>query len=1093
MRTFMMRIFSLILLITCVLFQHSSGQSITGDTIFVNSEAEIAIKFPSKLSNFYTAPNNAPYNLKSISTGLTISSKSENTKPAFLFVTEGGRTHRIVLAYKKNINYDDEAELFFDYGTLKKLEQHVAELAARKKTGPVPAEVKTAEVKNNDQNTVAGNNTATESPAEAEDSYNALLEEGDKYMKLGLYKEAKLIFENAHNLRSDDIIPTQRIEEIQLKLNNNEVLAEIEKNKKYIELTEAAKTEFDQKNYKEAQDGYRRALALKPNDLYATRQLEKIDQALYDESQRQERLKLQETYKSYISNGEIAFNQNNLPNARNFFEQALLITPNDPLAQKRIAAIQAKEQDLRQKDTASQGGDYESLITEADKAFQAGDYTTGKALYNKALLLSKQPKAKEQISRIDKLVAAQTKDASDKKTLAKKEADDKKEREAQELENNYSNAIQAADKLYNAGNLAEAKLAYNKAIQVINRPWPNDQITKINIHIAEQVLKERNEKQQLALRLEKEKRDQEALELENKYSAAIEAADKLYRDGNLTEAKITYNSATQLINRPWPKEQITKINTLIAEQTVREKNEKQQLALRSEKEKRDQEALELENKYSAGIQTADKLYNDGNLTEAKVAYTRAGQMIDRPWPKEQITKINTLIAEQTLREKNDKQQLALRLEKEKRDQETLALENKYTAAIQAADKLYNEGNLSDAKLAYNKAGQLLNRPWPKEQIIKIDTLIAEQTLREKNEKQQLALKLEQAKKEKEALIVEDKYSAAILVADNFFKAGDYTNAKPAYKAALNIIKKTWPEEQLKNITKIEADLVAKEIADRPRIAQEKIAAKYKLAIEAADTEFDKGDFIKARKLYTDAAAIIPAETRPKERLNYIQTTLDRIAAEEKEKKQTIAAETELRKKYDNALAKAKVYYQKDDLVNAQTAYTEAATLIPGETEPQNQLKIISDTLAEIARQNEINQRYESKIAFADSLLIAKRYEPAIGGYQDALIIKPSEVYPDSQIKYIQAEVEFQKTQKEQRDKLDANNIQIEKRKKYRHLVILGDKSVAGNNLETAKQQYTEALNLQPQDEYAKQRLKIVDYQLDIKRNLAEKAKLEKQK
>src|SRR5688572_25793018 len=95
----------------------AQSQNIAGDTIFVNAEAEVAIKFPAKLSNFYTSPNNAPYNLKSLSSGLTVNARTENTKPAFLYVTEGGRTHHFVVAFKKDINYDNDAELFFDYGT----------------------------------------------------------------------------------------------------------------------------------------------------------------------------------------------------------------------------------------------------------------------------------------------------------------------------------------------------------------------------------------------------------------------------------------------------------------------------------------------------------------------------------------------------------------------------------------------------------------------------------------------------------------------------------------------------------------------------------------------------------------------------------------------------------------------------------------------------------------------------------------------------------------------------------------------------------------------------------------------------------------
>jgi hypothetical protein len=132
MRNFKGQVFSLFVIAVAAVLQDTEGQTISGDTVFVNTEAEVAIKFPSKLSDFYTTPNNAPYNLKSLSSGLTISAKSENTQPALLFITEGGRTHHLVLAFKKGINYDNENELFLDYSTLKKLELHVKDLAGRK-------------------------------------------------------------------------------------------------------------------------------------------------------------------------------------------------------------------------------------------------------------------------------------------------------------------------------------------------------------------------------------------------------------------------------------------------------------------------------------------------------------------------------------------------------------------------------------------------------------------------------------------------------------------------------------------------------------------------------------------------------------------------------------------------------------------------------------------------------------------------------------------------------------------------------------------------------------------------------------------------
>ena len=100
-------------------------QTINGDTIYVDAVAEIALKLPSKLTDFYTLPRDAPYNLISLGNGFTISAKKKNTKITPLFVTEDKRTHQFFLVYKKDINYNDPKETNYDYSTLKKLKEHV--------------------------------------------------------------------------------------------------------------------------------------------------------------------------------------------------------------------------------------------------------------------------------------------------------------------------------------------------------------------------------------------------------------------------------------------------------------------------------------------------------------------------------------------------------------------------------------------------------------------------------------------------------------------------------------------------------------------------------------------------------------------------------------------------------------------------------------------------------------------------------------------------------------------------------------------------------------------------------------------------------
>lgn len=111
----------------------AQGLNIDGDTIFVNTEAEIMVRFSTLPSFFNTVPSNAPYNFKTAGTGFTITAKAEKTKPAPLFVNEGGRNHRFIIVFRKNINYNNDAEMDYDFSTVKKLEQHIKQAVSTKK------------------------------------------------------------------------------------------------------------------------------------------------------------------------------------------------------------------------------------------------------------------------------------------------------------------------------------------------------------------------------------------------------------------------------------------------------------------------------------------------------------------------------------------------------------------------------------------------------------------------------------------------------------------------------------------------------------------------------------------------------------------------------------------------------------------------------------------------------------------------------------------------------------------------------------------------------------------------------------------------
>ena len=349
------------------------------------------------------------------------------------------------------------------------------------------------------------------------------------------------------------------------------------------------------------------------------------------------------------------------------------------------------------------------------------------------------------------------------------------------------------------------------------------------------------------------------------------------------------------------------------------------------------------------------------------------------------------------------------------------------------------------------------------------------------------------KEEKEKQTIEKEYKAVIQDADKSFKKKEYTIAKERYVKATTLSSENWPQEQIATINKILEEQKAKEIAEKIKLAKEaETEAQFNTVIAKANAEFEKGNYIKARKLYADAAAIKPADNLPKQKIDLIQTTLDEIAAAEKAKKESIAKEAELKKKYILAMSKAKSYYLKDDLVNAKAAYTEASVLKPGEPEPKTQLKAIQDKLELLAKANAVNDVYEHKIATADSLLITKSYEASIKYFKEALTIKPNEYYPKTQINYLTGEIKNQQKDKEDRAKLEAYKKEEELDRKYQDAMKRANQAVTDKNYEVAKAAYTEVLSLKPDNDYARQRLEIVIYQME-KEAIAKNRKTETKK
>ncbi|MEJ7587022.1 MAG: hypothetical protein WKI04_05625 [Ferruginibacter sp.] len=443
-------------------YQHAAGQTlpISGDTIYVTARSEVQIDFPSIPKGFTSTPN-IPYRFKQVGRGINIIAGPDNTPPAVLLVEEAQRYHRFVIVFKKNISKGRGLEVYYDYSTEEKLEQHIKGAAARDLAiSPI---------------TTADSSVSARPSASA--GYAALMEKGDKEMKEQNYQEAKASFDKAHLLGPDEAAPIQRLEALKLKLAANEKSFALTtaNNNSYSLIIAGAINYMGQQKYGEAQNLYKQALTLRPGDLYATRQMEIIDKMLLETNNQKASGNL---YNDFIAQGEKALGKNQLKEARAAYEQALSARQEDEVATRALKLISDRENLLKQ--TEALENNYKSALQSGDKFYEAADFTNAKTAYNKAISFIKKPYPQDQLKKIDQLLNEQaSKEAIEKERIALQLAADKVKKEKTLLEQNYTDALQVADNYFKKGDFANAKKAYNSAAGVINRPYPQDQVKKI--------------------------------------------------------------------------------------------------------------------------------------------------------------------------------------------------------------------------------------------------------------------------------------------------------------------------------------------------------------------------------------------------------------------------------------------------------------------------------------------------------------------------------------------------------------------------------------------------------------------------------------
>jgi len=590
-------------------------------------------------------------------------------------------------------------------------------------------------------------------------------------------------------------------------------------------------------------------------------------------------------------------------------------------------------------------------------------------------------------------------------------------KEYQDLLKNQGDAEAKFAKLMESGEKSMATSDFKKAVENFSEALtlkPKDAIATAKLSDAN-------------MRLTSQEADKAA---SAKYDAVIKEADGLFAKKDYASAKTKYNDAIAMKEtEAYPKQKVKEIEAILVDL--------ERLAAEEKK------AKELQAKYDAAVAAGDAAVKAQGWDQAIAKYTEASELKPAErYPKDQLSVV-----------------AAMRLAAEKKAAEeklVKELEENYKAAIAAADAAFKSTTWDVATAKYTEA--LALKPTEKYPQDQLAAIIAKKAELEKK-----------AEDEKNAKELQAKYEAAILAADASFKSADYDAAETKYNEALGLkAAEKYPKDQLVAITKKREEL-AKKAADE--LKAKELDAQYRALITEADAAFAAQDWDNATGKYTEASALKVAEKYPKDQLAAITARKAEAAKKEEDERKA----RELNERYDAAIADADKAFGKDSWEEAKTKYNEASAIKSAEAYPKDQLALISKKQVEAEaakKQAELDAKYDASIATADAAFDKKDYTAAKSKYQEASGLKTAEKYPKDRIAEVDALVAAAAKAAEEEKKA------AELEKRYNDLIKSADKFFDGSKFSEALNDYKDALTLKPTEAYPKERITLIEKQLD---------------
>ena len=732
-----------------------------------------------------------------------------------------------------------------------------------------------------------------------EERFNKFIANADAAFSTKDYEIAKSDYEKASALKSEEKYPKDKLLEIKV-LTDAAAKLDIE----YANLIKEGDNTLASKNYESSKIAFEKAAGLKSEEQYPKDKLTEITAAIEEIAKDEADKKVkEEEYQKIITAADEFFIAKKYEEAKGKFSEAVSLKsvekyPKDKLIEidVLIAALAKKEAEMKAKEEA-----YKKLIMQADGMLSAKDYENSKSKYNAALGIKSEEKyPKDKIKLIDETMAL----------LDKEEADNKQKEEK------YAALIAEGDNLLGSKKYEEAKVKFTESLTVkTGEQYPTDKLKGIENALAEIARK----------KAEEEAAQMAGAERDDKYTAAIIAADISFNSQKYDAAKLKYNEATGIKSEEqYPKDKLNEIKAALAE-IARKKAEEQASQMAG---------VEKDKKYQEAITLADNAFGFENYDQAKIKFNEALAIKpDEKYPKDKLRAVEEALS--ALAKKNEDIALAAESARKKKEY--------FEAIIAEADAELSAKKYEEATEKYKQAlGVIPGEKYPTDKIKEIADILAKIEAEKDN--------VNTANAE-----LEKKYNDLISSADKSFGTKKYDESKSDYQSALGLkSSESYPKTQIVEIERLLKEIAAKENEiSLTANAQKQKEADFNALIAQADNDFSAKSYKTARSNYERALGLMPDKNYPKEKIDEIKKVLADLAAKDKDSKAALLAKKGKRKEYEKLIYDGDRSMKLKEYTNAKVIFTDALALYSDEKYPKDKLAQIAAKLEELSKPKEI--------------------------------------------------------------------------------------------------------------------------------------------